>query len=135
MRITPVVGGALVAGLLLLAGCTGSNESPVSGTVTVDEKMVEKGSILFIPADGKTATAGGEIKDGRYSVRVPPGPKKVSISMPKITGQKPIYPGQANSPMMDITVEGLPVKYNDKTELTFEVKPGSNTQDWPLKSK
>ena len=40
-----------------------------------------------------------------------------------------------NSPEMDVTEEGLPARYNEKTELTLEVKAGTNRKDWPLTLK
>jgi hypothetical protein len=122
------------AALLALAGCTDSKNGQVSGTVKVDGIPIESGAITFLPVDGKTATAGGIIKNGAYSVKVPVGAMKVSISAPKVIGEKKIY-NTPNSPVMPITKEALPEKYNEKTELTFEVKPGANPKDWDLPSK
>ena len=34
--------------------------------------------------------------------------------------------------MLDMTEEGLPEKYNTKSDLKAEVKPGSNTIDFHL---
>jgi hypothetical protein len=126
-------GGVLVA-LLALSGCDAGTEGQVSGTVKVDGQPVEAGAIQFIPADGKTPTSGGEIKDGRYSVKVPVGVMKVSISAPKVVGKKKIYP-TPNSPEMPITKEALPERYNEQTELTLDVKRGKNEKDWDLKGK
>ena len=36
---------------------------------------------------------------------------------------------------LKVWAEVLPAKYNDNTELKLEVKQGSNTQDYHLKSK
>jgi len=120
--------------LLALAGCGDDKNGLVSGTVQVDGEPVAAGAILFVPVDGQTATAGGEIKDGRYSVKVPVGTMKVSLSAPKVVGKKKIYPTE-NSPIMPITVEALPAKYNEHTELRLDVKPGKNEKDWDLRSK
>jgi hypothetical protein len=121
--------------LLALTGCdSGPPTGEVKGTVKVDGKLVEEGAIGFSPVDGKTATAGGMIKDGQYAVKVPVGLMKVSISMPKVVGHKKIYP-TPNSPTMPVTVEGLPARYNEKTELQFEVKAGLNEKDYDLKGR
>jgi hypothetical protein len=120
--------------LLALAGCGDDKNGQVSGTVQVDGEPVAAGAILFVPVDGQTATAGGEIKDGRYSIKVPVGNMKVSLSAPKVVGKKKIYPTE-NSPIMPITVEALPAKYNEQTELRLDVKPGKNEKDWDLRSK
>jgi hypothetical protein len=125
-------GGAALAALLALAGCGGGKDAEVSGTVTLNGHPVEEGAITFIPADGQGPTTGGVIKGGQYAVKkVPLGLMKVSISKPRVVGQKALYPGP-NSPKQDVTAEDLPAKYNEQTELTFEVKPGSNTKDFPL---
>jgi hypothetical protein len=126
-------GGFLVA-LLLLAGCDRDNTVEVKGTVQFDGKPIEDGSINFVPADGKSQTAGGAIKDGKYSVKVPVGPMKLTISAPKVVGKKKLY-DTPESPERPVMAESLPAKYADreKTELEFEVKPGVNEKNWDLK--
>jgi hypothetical protein len=123
-------GAAILVGLAL-AGC-GGNEARVSGTVKVDGKPIANGMITFMPVDGKTATAGGKIKDGHYSVKVPVGAMKVSISEPKFVRKKKLY-DTPNSPEQDVTEESLPARYNENTELTFDVRPGRNEKDFDLK--
>jgi hypothetical protein len=126
-------GSLLLVAALGLVGC-GSNEPTVSGMVTVDGKRLPEGSITFFPADGKTHTAGGKVFDGHYSMNVPAGHMKVNISGPKIIGYKKLYnrPGSAERPLFG---EALPAKYNEKTELTLDVKPGTNEKNFELQSK
>jgi hypothetical protein len=124
---------ALSVALTVLIGCGGGDGmADVTGTVTIDGTPAEKGSVTFLPADGKSATAGGEIVNGKYSARVPLGTSKVQIRVPKVAGKKKLY-NTPDSPMQDILEEVLPAKYNDKTELTFEVKAGKNEKNWELK--
>ena len=135
MRLGRLFGGLVVTCALLTCGCDGAKFVEVSGTVTVDGAPIESGAITFLPADGQTPTAGGEIKDGKYRVKVPVGVMKVSISAPKVVGKKKIYP-TPDSPEMPVTVEALPERFNEKTELTFEVKSsGSNEKNWELTGK
>jgi hypothetical protein len=135
MRLVRLHGVALVAACLsFLGGCDDSNLSEINGTVTVEGTPVGAGSITFFPADGQGPTAGGAIKDGKYSVKVPPGKLKVSISAPKVVGKKKLY-NTPDSPEGDITAETLPARYNAKSELEFEVKSGKNTKDWDLQKK
>jgi hypothetical protein len=130
-RLVRVAG--TVGVLLALAGC-GPRVGYVSGTVTVDGKPAENGGITFFPEDGKTSVEGGNIKDGHYSVRVPPGPKKVAINISKVVGKKKLYP-TPESQEMPMTKELLPERYNDQTELRLDVKPGANEKDWTLTTK
>jgi hypothetical protein len=133
IRRTAWVGGLSLA-LLAVAGCSGDGMTTVSGTIKHNGKLVESGAINFTPADGKGPVTGGAIKDGAYSARVPPGLMKVSISEAVVVGKKPIYPTK-NSPEMPITKEGLPEKYNVKTELTLDVKGGTLEKNWDLETK
>jgi hypothetical protein len=62
-----------------LAGCGGGKGS-VSGTVTVNDKPLPMGMIVFTPATGAAVAA--EIKDGKYeAVGVPAGDVKVSLDL------------------------------------------------------
>jgi hypothetical protein len=121
--------GALVP---LLVGCSNDQVGQVTGTVTVDGKPVEKGSISFFPADGKGSDAGETIENGTYTVKnVPVGAAKVKIRVPKVTGKKKLY-DTPESPYRETLSESLPNRYNDKTELSFDVKPGKNEKNFEL---
>ena len=127
--------GGLLASALVIAGCSdGAGLADVTGSITVDGAPAEKGSITFIPDDGKGPTAGGEIVAGRYAARVPVGTSKVQVRIPKVVGHKKLY-NTPDSPSQDLLAEVLPERYNTKTELRLEVKPGKNEKDWELKTK
>jgi hypothetical protein len=125
----------LAAIAVLLAGCSNNKTAVVAGTVRVDGEPLEKGSISFVPVDGKGVTAGGEIVDGKYTVaKASPGTVEVQIRYPKVVGQKKLY-DTADSPTRDVFREALPAKYNDRTELRLEVQAGKNEKDWDLSLK
>ena len=124
---------ALVAALAL-AGCT--NDPPtgeVTGAVTVDGETPPIGSsINFVPTGAGSAGGGGAITDGKYAVKLPVGNYKVEIRVPR-----PVKPGKViragPGPGSGVEIqESLPAKYNEKTELTLEVKPGKNEKNWEL---
>jgi hypothetical protein len=130
-----IAGGSLSAvALFVLAGCTDSSASLVRGQVTFDGQPIEKGTISFYPVDGKTTTAGGEIKAGAYSVQVPVGLMEVRISMPKVVGQKQLY-NKKDSPSYPVHAEALPDKYNKASDLKLDVTAGGVAKDWALTSK
>lgn len=134
MRIMQAAcGGLLLVGLLAFAGCNGQSMADVSGTVKVDGQPLAQGAILFTPVDGKTQTAGGTIDNGHYSVMVPVAAMRVSISQMKFLRKRNLYgPG---SPEYTQNQEGLPARYNEKTELRLDVKPGKNEKNWDVQSK
>ena len=120
---------------VLVAGCAKkSNRSTVKGNVTLDGQPLKTGIIRFVPADGQTSTADSRIVDGKFSVNVPPGDKRISISAQKVIGKKKAQ-DMPESPMIDIVEEILPAKYNVRTELTLTVDAGSQEKDFDLKSK
>jgi hypothetical protein len=124
---------ALALALALLTGCGDSENSRavVQGSVTYDGQPVDQGGIAFIPlgndAGSQRVRATGHIVDGRYELdrRHGPFPGKYRVM---ITWRKKTGKGEQ-------TVQALPPKYadTDKSELTRDVEPGSNTIDFDLK--
>jgi len=114
------------------AGCSGDKtKARVTGTVTVDGKKAAEGAVTFIPLDGRAPTTGAMIENGKYSALVPFGLMRVEIRVPKVVGEKKLY-DEPNSPTMPVKTESLPDKYNAKSELQLEVKPGGIARDFEL---
>jgi hypothetical protein len=126
----------LLAALAVTAGCGGDAATgEVTGTVTVDGQTPPPGSsISFVPTDGKSPTAGCLIEDGRYAARVPVGTAKVEIRVPRVIG-KPRAAQDGPGAEGELVEESLPEKYNAQTELTLDVKPGTNEKNWDLKTR
>jgi hypothetical protein len=123
-----------LAASLVLTSCGDNKMAVVKGTVTFDSKPIENGWVNFYPVDGKSATSGIPIKDGRFTGSVPIGLMKVHIvGVPKLAGMKRPYP---DSPEKPYYTESIPKKYSDReeTELELDVKPGVNEKNWTLKS-
>jgi hypothetical protein len=121
---------------LILAGCSKSGPpmAEVTGTVTVDGEPAKMGSVAFFPTDGKSRQGGGPIEDGKYTAMVPLGMSKVQIRVSKVVGEQKLY-NTPDSPVQPILQEVLPAKFNDDTELTYDVQPGKNEKDFDLKSR
>lgn len=120
----------------VLTGCTGGdpNFSEVSGSVTVDGQPLKEGNITFSSVSGNAPSAGGPIADGKYTAKVHIGSTKVEIRASKVVGQKKVY-DTPDSPVQPILEEVLPAKYNERTELTLEVQPGTTVKDFDLSTK
>jgi hypothetical protein len=118
-----------------ISGCSkGPAMTTVVGTVTIDGKPLEKGSIAFEPADGQGPTTGATIEGGRYAAKALPGQKMVRITGFEIVGKRPAYPGRPDSPMRDIVKDVVPEKYNSNSDLTLTVESSDTTGDFNLKS-
>ena len=124
---------------ILATGCGGPKLAPVSGKITLENKPLPKARITFQPMEGGVnpgVGSYGEADDnGEYTLKPVDGKgsgalvgkHRVEISLLK-EGTNPEDDRQR-------TVNLVPPQYNLKSTLTFEVKPGSNTVDWPLTSK
>lgn len=118
-------------GMFAITGCGSGSRSSVEGTVTFDGQSVDGGSITFLPESGdkNASPASGQIIDGKYAIdseRGPaPGKYKVEIIWKKKTG-KQIPNASDPGTSVDETKQVIPQKYNSKTELTCEIKSGSN---------
>ena len=107
--------------LLVSLGCN-SAEAPaeVSGTVLLGSEPLAEGNIIFEALDKSTAPGAGIIKDGKYTIQVLPGSKKVKIQASKA--------GTKIDPVMKSAMPEsiLGPEFNDKTTLKAEIKPGKN---------
>ena len=130
--------------LLFCLGCGGAHVT-IEGAATFDGQPIESGSIVFEPADGKGASTGGKIADGRYSVNseegisvnseegIARGKKIVRITGVRKTGRQieagpPAPPGT----MVDEIQKYIPASYNTQSTLTCEIAAGSNEVDFHL---
>ena len=107
----------LLVGLLLVQGCSSSNEPmtyPVTGTVTFNGEPVSEGSVVFDPADGQGQSVMGTIANGQITAQVPPGEKIVRISAVKTLDKKDQY-GEL------ITESLIPDKFSVDSKLTATV--------------
>jgi hypothetical protein len=120
---------------LIFIGCsTGPATGTVSGEVTFDGQPIEDGRITFIPVDGQSQPAGAAIIIGKFDVKnVPVTKMKVEINGNKKTGKKFKVYDTPESPLKDELVELIPVRYNVNSELTLDVKKGSQTVRYDLK--
>ncbi len=125
----------LISCLVLLVGCSGKPEHPdvgrVSGVVTLDGQPLAEATIMFQPANGRASQATTD-SAGKYSLIYLDGVPGAMLGTHTVIIRTEI-PGEDGQP--PIAKEKLPKKYHDRTELTAEVKPGSNTHNFPLTSQ
>jgi hypothetical protein len=126
--------------LAIVAGCgdRAPRIAPVSGRVTLDGKPLGKGSITFVPtatkenqAPGPTAQALTDA-DGRYQLSVDvstPGAVvgKCRIYITTLLSDPATDDRDAGGPRPKVR-DRVPAKYNQGTELTFDVPPTGTDQ-------
>jgi hypothetical protein len=121
---------------LVLAGCgaSGPAKGHVKGKVTLDDRPIEKGTILFTSPDQKLPNTGVDIRQGAYEADVYAGPMIVQISALKAVGKRKSYDAP-DSPLEDIYQEQLPPRFNVESELTADIKPGEQELNFALSSR
>lgn len=126
----------IIALMVAFAGCGGSglrrSTIPVRGKITLDGKPVDGGTVSFDPKDGKGGSVSAQISGGNYETRVEPGLKIVRINYPKILRTEKAYPTSENSPVIDVTEEAIPAKYNSASRLEKDLTEVSGSVDFDL---
>lgn len=143
----------IVLGLIiLLTGCgeKGPLLVPVTGTVTLDGKPIEKASVTFMPAEGQPQPASGETDaQGKFKLRTTIGPKDYVGALPGkflVIITKSTLSGataDANGLSTGVSPEGIkiewiiPEKYSktNTSELTSKVEPSMAPADFALKGE
>lgn len=107
--------------LVALVGCGGEKPSEVSGTVLMDGAPLPEGEILFLAVDNSKSPEAAPIKNGKYSLTVSPGAKKVQIKASRPSSAK-------SDPAMGVPPQESMIgpEYNEKSTLTADIKPGKN---------
>jgi hypothetical protein len=116
-----------------VAGCS-DGKSSVSGSVTLDGRPVASGAITFVKRGGEVVREGAIIKDGAFQALVPPGTYKLELNGQKVTGTRKQKGFDGKDEEVQLTEELFPERYNAKSNLTQEIKPGSNTVKLDLKN-
>ena len=128
-----------LAALLCVAAFAGCQPDdglcPVEGTVTLDGQPLEEGSIGMGPMVGQPGTAvGGKIINGTFKLRASEGEMLVNIrSQKKVPIENPT-PDEVAHNVAERTVELVPAKYNDRSELKFTVVKGKNKATFDLRT-
>lgn len=120
---------------LLICGLTGCGSSRpdqgrITGDVSLDGVPITDGRIQFEDVQGQASSAGGKIENGSYDVLSPVASMKVRIVAYREVPGKFIEmnPG-VKTPFIE---QYIPTKYNETSDLTVDIKPGSNTFDFKL---
>jgi len=116
---------------VLSAGCGGSKEGPlrltVRGTVSLDGQPLESGSILFVDPAGQIQSYFASVKNGAYQTEMEAGAWDVQITAIRELKDK-MVPDGAGTGMVPASEQYLPARYNEKTGLRIDVKPGEKNE-------
>jgi hypothetical protein len=131
---------AFVLGILALTGCNSPSGSTFSGEVRYNGQPVAEGMIYLDPTDPPSnRPTAGPIRDGKFHIPATDGLLAGRYRV-RIAANDPASKS-ANAPQIDADglpsgpayKELIPAKYNTNSELTFEVKAGTNEHTFDLK--
>ena len=117
-----------------LAGCGGAGNkvAMVTGTVTLNGKPLADAMVEFVPIGGTGSTAFGRTDDnGAYKMEYSRDQSGVFVGKYEVHITTADVYVDENEKQIRVP-EKVPARYNSDTELTCEVKPGSNTLDFDL---
>ncbi len=113
---------------LAIAGC-GRSDLPelgrVQGTVTLDGKPIPEAAVGFYPLSGGRQALSTIDNEGKYDLIFVHGVSGAKTGMNEVT----VFWPDGTEP-----TAAIPAKYNTKSELKFDVKPGKNTFDIKMES-
>ncbi|NBR05843.1 MAG: hypothetical protein EBT92_08730 [Planctomycetes bacterium] len=128
--LVPIICFVLLCGV---SGC-GGNVSTISGKVTLEGKILDKGDIGFHQAEGVVVSTTRINPDGSYTIgaeaKTLPGNYKVVI----IANEVSIAKGPGSVPM-PTRITPLAYSSKEQTPLKAELKAGPNEFNFDLKSK
>lgn len=117
-----------------MAGCTDGRGS-VNGTVSIDGKPVGSASVTFVKQGGELAREGAVVRDGSFHAVVPPGKYKLEVNGQKVVGKRKQKAFDGTDEEVELTEEMFPERYNAKTDLLEDIRPGINTIKLELKGR
>jgi hypothetical protein len=128
--------------LVGLSACadSGPELAEVAGSVQLDGRPLEEGSIQFIPVEGtKGPGAGGIVANGKYRIArakgVTVGRNRVELRGFRTTGRKVQDPTGPPGALAEERVQAFPAEYNDRSTVVKDIQAGSNTIDFDVYSK
>jgi hypothetical protein len=130
-RRTAAAGCGAVA-IILLVGCNrSSQESLVSGSVTLDGSRIGPGTVVYAPVDGGKPATGSIDKNGSYTLNTSREP---GLASGRYTVAVSIRELPENVKRSDQHPPGkllIPERYEQSTTsgLEYEVEPGRNSID------
>jgi len=127
MRAHSYIAIWVVSFVLLLAGCGPANplgRKPLSGSITLDGKPLERGAIEFHPLEEGGVQSGALINAGRYSIPAHQGatPGKYRVVIYDTYESPPLPPGHMPGDDLPPTPKlKVPPEWNTKSQHTIEV--------------
>jgi hypothetical protein len=119
--------------LALAGGCGGPAKLSLQGTVTYEDRPIEKGRIDFLPVDGTAGpSVGAPISQGSYAVAanqgvLAAGTYQVRVTAYRKTGRTEPNRVDRGGPPVEVEENYIPAVYNDQSTLKVRI---AEVADW-----
>ncbi len=123
-----------VLGAFLCSGCS-DGKGKVTGSVTFDDQPVASGMVTFVRNEGQLVREGAVISQGSFQAVLAPGNYQVELNGQKVVGTRKQKGFDGKDEVLEISEEMFPERYNRKTELVAEIKPGANALKFDATAK
>ncbi len=121
-------------GAFLCAGCS-DGKGKVTGSVTFAGEPVASGMVTFVRSEGQLVREGAVISQGSFQASLAPGKYQVELNGQKVKGTRTQKGFDGKDEVLEISEEMFPERYNRKTELVAEIKPGPNALKFDAAAK
>jgi hypothetical protein len=116
---------------MVVPGCGGSSDRPelgdVEGTVRMANQPLPRATVVFQPEQGRPSS-GKTDEEGHYELEYRPGVSGAAVGKHRveISTYREANPDADDEADRQGSPERVPAKYNSKTTLEADVKPGGN---------
>lgn len=116
----------------ILIGCSHDGKTEIDGTVTWNGQPISNGYVELIPL-GKGQIDGGDIVDGKFSLRTHEGEKRVTVIAQREIGKT--QPTQREPNPRPILFQYIPPEFKEKSQLKVTVSSSLPELTIDLKGK
>jgi hypothetical protein len=120
--------------IVACVGCSDRNFATVKGTVSLDDKPLDGGSVVFYPKAPGPLAYSDISPDGSYELRTASRAGLVPATYVAIVSYRSGLPSSGMTLRQIQALEKVPIRYCDKdtSDLHEDVKPGKNSIDLKL---
>jgi hypothetical protein len=120
--------------VLTSVGCSDRNFATVKGTVSLDDKPLDGGSVVFYPKTPGPLAYSDISPDGSYDLRTASRAGLLPASYVAIVSYRSGMPSSGMTLRQIQALEKVPIRYceKDTSDLHEDVKPGKNSIDLKL---
>jgi hypothetical protein len=123
--------------MVICVGCSDRNLATVKGTVSLDDRPLDGGSVIFYPKTPGPLAYSAISPDGSYNLRTASRAGLMPASYVAIVSYRSGMPSSGMTLRQIQALEKVPIRYcdQDTSDLHEDVQPGRNSIDLKLTTR